>query len=478
MPISIACPGCDTRYTLSNSVAGKTARCNKCDQVFRVPVPVPTDGESTDATAGLTIPAPANTNQTWTDRSHNSFDHFGSDEIVDERPESTTPWNTRPAGNRKRAATTAEVKVKKPFWSRSLPSAFSGISALIAVAFIGLRLFKAYTQIMGAANGLPDNPLPVAKPRVFNGERFPVLPEPARLNPGDPVPGSGPRATLPPPARGLYPAGTAPPNVSFTPLGRPGMMTRHSVEHDFGLEEIDRLTTLLERISDEASLEQVRPDLNRLTQDQPDIYNRIVASLPRLQPEETDQLARRFSAPAQKTLDALHQQLQRIQAIPTLRAQGAEIESAISKLTKGYQDLIKHAGQLEPESDPYVEVFISDVPDAETCSEIAQILLNESSAPALGGQVSVWGNGKDSAFRIWSILRTTDFATRLFPPPAHFVVKNHQIFVNNYRRNPASSTGLEFPNPNPEQPFKPESTPEESHQEPAQADGEPVPDKD
>ncbi|HEY8504843.1 MAG TPA: hypothetical protein VIL46_09695, partial [Gemmataceae bacterium] len=35
--IQVACPGCNTRANLPDTLAGKTVRCNRCSQVFRVP---------------------------------------------------------------------------------------------------------------------------------------------------------------------------------------------------------------------------------------------------------------------------------------------------------------------------------------------------------------------------------------------------------------------------------------------------------
>ena len=395
MHISVACPGCKTRYSIPDAVAGKLARCNKCDQSFRVPV------LETDADA-------------W------------SDELPGPPPRRDV----------QRSARTQEAEPRNVF---SLRSVFSGLSVLVAVAFVGLRLFRAYSRIMDAGNGLPDNPLPAANEQVFNGEPFPVAPAPARLNPGDPVPGSGPRADLPLPARGLYPAGTVPAVLPTPPsMDRAGLTTRHSVQLTLGLEEIDQLSHLLEGITDEASLEKARPELTRLTQDPQDIHERIIKSLPALRPDENDELARRTSAKAQKTITALQQQFERLQAIPTLAVWGHELESSISKLTGGYRNLIQRANQLEPEPQSYIEVFINNVPDPYTCSKIARLLVKGTSSPSLGGQEFVWGDGVDSAFRVWTVYDPRDFATRLFPPPARFVVKNHQIFVNNYQANPAS----------------------------------------
>ena len=216
-------------------------------------------------------------------------------------------------------------------------------------------------------------------------------------------------------------------------MGRIGLIVRCDIEIQNGLEQINQITETLKPIVDQASFQKTWPVLEDLTQIKPDVYGRIITSLPRLDSVEKDRIARYLKSSVEKSLTELDSQMQRIGAIPGLRDQIESLRPGTSSMTRGYQELIEHANRLRPEPHSYVEVFISDVPDQASCSAIGESLVEKTAFPALGGHVATWAGNADSSFRVWTVYDPSDFAIRMFPPPARFVVQRHQIFVDHFR---------------------------------------------
>jgi predicted Zn finger-like uncharacterized protein len=122
MTISTACPGCGASYTVSDTLAGKKAKCKKCGAILTIPNPASelADVPLADLAAGTPL-------QGLDDRA------FGGDPLGPSRPLGSLPSTASP---RRAAAASQGAGVPKWVWI-ACGAGGGGVVLLLAILIFG-----------------------------------------------------------------------------------------------------------------------------------------------------------------------------------------------------------------------------------------------------------------------------------------------------------------------------------------------------
>ena len=484
MPITIACPGCMTRYSLPDSTAGKTAKCKKCEQVFRVPAQATPASQKNDPTLidalsgrapledDLPPPAPPKTAPVSTPtaatptrppvrqarqgdlppdpprQSAKLQDEFPGHEILDDfqGPLFELPPPTRPLTTRSTTGTRDSLISKLQNAPRPALIFLGGSAALW-----GFLLTVVVPSMSGqglAANPVtpetPASPAPVASevpvapalaapsPVAVTQISVPSQAAPSPDIAGRPVaqtPGPPGTASLPPAMNGLYPAGTNPANLP-KPTLRQDLINQHLQVLRTGLKSIDDLTSILRSVTDLNTFQQAGPRVQQVVQGQSNFPQQL-ATLSPLSPPEDKELARKLVSEVKTTSQAFKSEVERLQRIPALAPNAAQLSIGLAKMTASFNQMISVANQPEPGPQPFIEVFMKDVTDGDLNNMISENLAAGCDTP--GGRISGWNSNSGSALRLWPVANPSAFAAKMLPTPAKYEVKGYQIYVTGFQ---------------------------------------------
>ncbi len=214
------------------------------------------------------------------------------------------------------------------------------------------------------------------------------------------APGSGGFPTLPPVPSHLIPENQLPPV---------GDLSRHesSMRKTIGL--LDRLANHLASVRDANSARIAAPQINAMEQEFRQVQQELT-TLPHLQAHEERALAKRMVSEMNRVVQRLRQESQRITRIRGMAMAGMQMMHGVNMMTVGLQPMIQ-AANSGPQ--PYVEVFVANVPDGDSSGYIESKLKTLADRQPSGSQARWSGPPGASSFRIWPVADARNFTNQI-----------------------------------------------------------------
>jgi hypothetical protein len=414
MALTIACPGCMKRYTLDESMAGRTARCKDCGQVFAVPSPAgrapsaPVAGAPKAAPPPTPAPSPrpsAPSSRTappvMPPRAATAVETSGRlDELFDEAEGGEEPVH----GYGLPPARSAAYRRPSDGKALRLTLTIGGLAL-----GLGLGLFGAYwlaTNVAGRLSGggaIAANPNAPAGAAGGDAAGWPVLGEPGL---------------------DLYPAGT-------NPKARPTPAVRRDVV-DQAVRMTRRMLTLLNQMCDALATIHNGPTAQAAAARLQELQNQAqdmmgeLRSMPNPTRPETREIVARIKEETRRTIDRLEAERQRLQSLPGGALGAMRMMPGIQQMSAGYDQMIREAEAGDAAAQPYVEVYIANVPDDEAAMLLSETLTS-GAAKSTGNNSVYSGTHKAAVVRLWPVGDARAFAASI--PFGEAEVTGHKIVV-------------------------------------------------
>ncbi len=300
------------------------------------------------------------------------------------------------------------------------PVVAAGAPAVVAAPVVAAGAPAVDPAAVTALAAMPGGP-----PPRFGG---PPQQGDARPGFGGPPPGfSGPPPGFggPPPGFGGPPAGAAAPQVrngfpvlppvpsEILPKAQQPAL-RDVSQHEGIFREligllnqfVDVMAGVREPGAAQAAVERIQAiqDQIKATQDRS-------RGLPNLSPAENAEVARRVASDMKAVIARMRQEADRIAGTPGMGASSARFRMGTNLLAQGFEQMLALANTGGPQ--PYVEVYVKNVPDGDTLGLFAEKLRTWADSTPGGIQSVQSGNEKSASIRLWPVADAAAFARKI-----------------------------------------------------------------
>jgi HEAT repeats len=391
MSVVVNCPTCGKRYELTESLAGRKARCSGCGQIFRVPggsmgAESASDPEGPDR-RGLTSarPAPGHQDTSWLEEGA---------EVAKSMP---------PPMRRSRTARASSGP------SLGLLLGLGAGGAAIVGVIVGLL-------VLNSGSGARPEPGEAPHQAQAHDAAAPSLTERflGAVTGHDPLTDAAGYPQLGP----LLPPCLPPPPLRD--------LSSHERQTRLAIGFLGQMNNVLATVHNVASLKSAAEQLKSQAEQ---MGNAMRQNAPTFRPTaaEDAELAHRLASDIRKEMDRFRGESIRISTVPGLGLAGVQLLSLVTRLSIPLEQSLKRAEGFKPQTGaaPYAEIYVQlqNADDAVVFHQKLRSLLEG----ATGIQASYQSETRRASYRVWPVDDAHAFSRKIAFGKA--TVKERNIFV-------------------------------------------------